>query len=258
MQRRYRSCEQSGRHPRGADNGRPHSDPQPAAALEIAPDSPQRFINRELSWLAFNMRVLEEASNKRHPLLERVRFLSISADILDEFYMVRVAGLVDMLQTRPTLLSDDGMTPAEQLAAIRERASILMAHQQEVWADAAGRAARGRDRRDRSRRAHRGRARVARSVLHRPGLPDPDAAGHRSGASVSVHSQRRLLGDPEAAAPRRPPAADGAAAAAAAGRPLRPPARRGDPLPVAGGSGRHLPAAPVPGLRGDRAGRVPR
>jgi len=101
---------------------------------EIAPDSPRRFINRELSWLAFNMRVLEEASNKRHPLFERVRFLSISADNLDEFYMVRVAGLVDMLPTRSQLLSDDGMTPAEQLAAIRERVSVLMARQQEVWA----------------------------------------------------------------------------------------------------------------------------
>src|SRR5690349_14111669 len=99
----------------------------------ITADSPRRFINRELSWLAFNGRVLDEASNPRHPLLERVRFLSISAVNLDEFYTVRVAGLVDMLPNRATLLSDDGLTPGEQLAAIRERASILMTEQQRVW-----------------------------------------------------------------------------------------------------------------------------
>jgi polyphosphate kinase len=105
----------------------------PDMAPAITADSPRRFINRELSWLAFNTRVLEEATNPRHPLFERVRFLSISAGNLDEFYMVRVAGLVDMLPNRSTMLSDDGLTPGGQLAAIRERASALMAEQQRVW-----------------------------------------------------------------------------------------------------------------------------
>src|SRR5471030_189572 len=123
----------------GAGSGRTRMDAlstnAPAEqAIAITADSPRRFINRELSWLAFNTRVLEEASNPRHPLLERVRFLSISAANLDEFYMVRVAGLVDMLPNRSTMLSDDGLTPAEQLAAIRDRASILMGEQQRVWA----------------------------------------------------------------------------------------------------------------------------
>ena len=115
------------------------STPQAAdQGAAITADSPRRFINRELSWLAFNTRVLQEASNPRHPLLERVRYLSISAANLDEFYMVRVAGLVDMLPNRGALLSDDGLTPAEQLAAINDRATIVMDEQQRVWATLQG------------------------------------------------------------------------------------------------------------------------
>ena len=96
-------------------------------------DDPALFINRELSWLEFNRRVLEEAQDESHPLLERVKFLAIFSNNLDEFFMIRVSGLREQLESGILKTSDDGMTPAEQLAAIRRTLEPMLAEHLRTW-----------------------------------------------------------------------------------------------------------------------------
>lgn len=106
----------------------------PVTHPTITMESRKRFINRELSWLQFNFRVMEESQNKAYPLLERVRFLSISASNLDEFFMVRLAGLWGMIEADVRSITPEGLTPAQQVREIDKLAGELIATQQKYWA----------------------------------------------------------------------------------------------------------------------------
>lgn len=112
-----------------------HPIPEAQTVPDLDPNGPERFFNRELSWLGFNWRVVEEAENPRVPLLERLRFLSISANNLDEFFTVRVAGLRELARNGITKPAADGLTPAQQLVLINENARKLLSHQQAVYTD---------------------------------------------------------------------------------------------------------------------------
>src|SRR5215813_11048550 len=109
---------------------------QPTSGITLTDlHQPDLYINRELSWVEFNRRVFEEAQDNRHPLLERVKFLSIFETNLDEFIMIRQAGLKDQMESRKSFRSPDGRTPEQQLTAVRQRLAPLIQEVRQYWRD---------------------------------------------------------------------------------------------------------------------------
>ena len=228
-----------------------------------ATTSMQRYVNRELSWLGFNRRVLEESANVDHPLLERLRFLSISAANLDEFFMVRVSGLVEQHRAGLATRSDDGLTPSEQLTVIGEAVSSLTGEQQRLWRelhgelaavgvvliDGDGLTAEERD--------------WLRGHFLGPHLPGPDPARLRPGPSLPLHSQSRLLAGARSRPRRRRRGDDGADPHALDARALHRAAqprrqRRCEALHRARDGDLPAHRRALPRLRRPRQGRLPR
>ena len=161
----------------------------PVPDIDALRKSPARFVNREVSWLQFNMRVLEEAGNTNHPLLERLRFVSISANNLDEFFMVRVAGLKGQLRAGLTKQSADGLTPAEQLEEIATLAQHLQLEQQDHWQNLREELFAQNVVIHESDDLTTDQVQLPAEAVPRGNFPGPDPDRGRSGTSFPVHPQ---------------------------------------------------------------------
>ena len=218
----------------------------------------ERLINRELSFLDYDARLLDLARDDTLPLLERVFFLKVSAEMLDEFFMVRVAGLTGQTEAGVSRRLPDGRTPQQTLDEARERVLEIYGSQAELWRnDALSGAGRGADRRLERRGARAGRARRARRSFRARDLPGADAARGRARPAVPLHLRAVDQSRPVRGRPRdrrgalREGQGPGRPAALLPHRPERPlRSARASPLP--------LPARALPGDGDPRAGAVPR